>query len=223
MKPYVRLVNGFLRGFFGLFCRVHKVNFDQLPKRGPYLVVGNHVNFLEVPLLMALVDNTNYTGVAKKQSWKNPLFKFLFDTWGAIPIDREGIDRDAFRQSLEALAQGKVLAVAPEGTRSGDGCLIAGKPGATVLAARSQAPIIPVAVYGHEGFWTNLKHFRRTDFHIVVGQPFHLKLEGESLSREARQRATDEIMYKIAELLPEKYRGKYRFDQPVEYQYIASL
>jgi 1-acyl-sn-glycerol-3-phosphate acyltransferase len=222
MKADARLVNAFLRGFFGLFCRIHRVNFDQFPKTGPCLVVGNHVNFLEVPLMMALVDNPNITGMAKRETWNNPLFRFLFNTWEAIPIDREAIDREAFRQALEALNRGMVLVVAPEGTRSGDGCLQQGKPGVTILAARSRAPLVAVAVYGHEHFWDNFKRLRRTDFHIVVGSPFRLNFEGESPAREARQRATDEIMYKIAELLPEKYRGQYQYNEPVEYQYCTA-
>lgn len=223
MSKRTRAVNWVLRGIFRAMCRIHLVNFDQIPKSGPLILVGNHVNFLEVPLVLSLVDNPCFTGVAKKETWDNPFFKFLFNRWGIIPIDREGIDREAFRLCIQALDEGKLLAIAPEGTRNKTGCLLQGKPGVTAIAARSRAPMMPVVFFGHENIWSNLKRLRRTDFYLVVGKPFALKLNGEGLSREVRQAVTDEIMYKIAELLPEKYRGYYRFEGEIEYRYLTPL
>jgi 1-acyl-sn-glycerol-3-phosphate acyltransferase len=169
------------------------------------------------------IDNPIFTGMAKQESWKNPLFNFLFTQWGIIPLDRNGIDREAFQRSIEALSQGKILAISPEGTRSKTGRLLPGKPGVTALAVRSQAPMIPVGFYGYENFWQNLKRLRRTEFHVAVGKPFRLNLEGVALSRDVRQAVTDEIMYKIAELLPEKYRGHYHFDAQIAYRYLAEV
>ena len=74
-----------------------------------------------------------------------------------------------------------------------------------------------------ENFWDNLKHLRRTDFHLAVGKPFRLKINGERPSRDERQAITDEIMYKIAELLPARYRGHYQFKDQVQYQYVAAV
>src|SRR5690606_16950473 len=108
-------------------------------------------------------------------------------------------------------------------TRSKDGCLLQGKPGVVAIAVRSKAPLLPIAFYGYENFWQNLKKFRKTDFNIVVGKPFQLNLNGNSLSRDVRQEITDEIMFKIAELLPEKYRGHYQFDSSVQYQYLEDI
>jgi 1-acyl-sn-glycerol-3-phosphate acyltransferase len=112
------------------------------------------------------------------------------------------------------------MAIAPEGTRSKDGRLQPGKPGVVALAVRCQTPLFPVAFYGYENFWANFKRLRRSDFHLAVGKPFYLKLEGELPTREVRQAITDEIMYKIAELLPEKYRGCYQFNSQVQYRYL---
>ena len=218
-----RAVNWFLRRVFQTVCRIDVAEFKRIPRRGPYIMIGNHINFLEAPVVAPHIDNPMFTAMAKKESWNNPLFHFLFDQWGIIPLDREGLDREAFARSVEALNQGKILAISPEGTRSKTGRLLQGKPGVTALAVRSQAPMLPVAFYGYEDFWANLKRLRRTDFHVKVGRPFRLSLEGTALSREVRQALTDEMMYKLAELLPEQYRGYYRFDQPPVYRYVADI
>jgi len=215
-------VNWFLRRVFQTICKVDVEAFKKVPRKGPYILVGNHINFLETPVVVAHLDNPNFTGVAKRESWNNPLFHFLFNKWGIIPIDRNMIDREAFRLSVQALNQGKILAIAPEGTRSLNGKLLPGKPGVVALALRSQVPLLPVAFYGSENFWDNLKHLRRTSFHLAVGKPFRLNMSEDHPSRDIRQAMTDEIMYKIAELLPEKYRGHYQFEGSYQFQYVAA-
>lgn len=223
MISSVRVVNWVLRRVFQLVCRIDVEELKKIPSQGPYILVGNHVNFLEAPVLIPHLDPRPVTGVAKRESWKNPLFNFLFNQWEVIPIDRGTVDREAFRLSVEALEQGKMLAIFPEGTRSKDGCLLQGKPGVVALALRSKAPLIPMAFYGYENFWPNLKRLRRTDFHIVVGQPFCINTKGEALSRDTRQVITDEIMCKVAELLPEHYRGYYQDAGKTPYRYVFDL
>ncbi len=219
----MRAINWILRRIFSLLCRIDKKAFECFPKKGPLILVGNHINFIEVPLLVSHLDNPLLTGLAKRETWDNPLFKILFNAWKIIPIDRGMVDREAVRLSLEALEQGKMLAIAPEGTRSRDGKLQPGKPGVVALAVQSGAPLQPFGFYGHENFWQNLKRLRRTDFHVAVGKPFRINPDVDFRSREARQEITDEIMYKIAECLPEKYRGHYRFEGTIEYRHLVDL
>ncbi len=221
MRRSTRMVNWVLRRLFQTVCRIDRAELSKVPAQGPLILVGNHVNFLEAPVLIPHLEPRPITGLAKRESWDNPLFYLLFNQWEIIPIDRGTVDREAFRLATEALDQNKILAVFPEGTRSQDGCLLQGKPGVVALAVRSKAPLIPLAFYGYENFWPNLKRLRRTDFHIVVGRPFRLDTGGEALSRDARQVVTDEIMYKIAELLPERYRGYYKDVDKVQYRYIT--
>jgi 1-acyl-sn-glycerol-3-phosphate acyltransferase len=107
------------------------------------------------------------------------------------------------------LEEGLILGLAPEGTRSGDGRLQQGKPGTVLLALRSGAPLLPVVHHGGELFWRNLARLRRTEFHIVVGQPFHLEAEGVKVTRQVRRQMIDEIMFQMAALLPPGNRGVY--------------
>ncbi len=223
MKRSLKIMNGVLRFVFQIVCRINPDDFKKVPVEGPLILVGNHINFLEVPVFLPHVDHPNVIGIAKRESWNNPLFNFLFNQWGIIPINRGVVDREAFRLTEEALKESKVVAISPEGTRSKDGCLLQGKPGVVAIAVRSKAPLLPVAFYGYENFWQNLKKFRKTDFKVAVGKPFQLKLDGSSLSRDVRQTITDEIMFKIAELLPENYRGYYQYESSVQYQYLEDI
>jgi len=133
---------------------------------------------------------------------------WLFDLWGAIPIRRGEADVDALRKGFTALEQGCILAVAPEGTRSRHGRLLRARPGVAMIALRSGVMLLPLAHWGGENFSGNLKRLKRTDFHVKVGQPFRLQVE-EKVTRQVRQQVADEIMFQIAALMPEAYRGEY--------------
>ncbi|HRQ24026.1 MAG TPA: hypothetical protein PLF42_11425 [Anaerolineales bacterium] len=68
---------------------------------------------------------------------------------------------------------------------------------------------MPVVHWGGEVYLRNLKRLKRTDFHIRVGEPFRIDVEGVKVTAEIRQQIADEMMYRIAKLLPEEYRGEY--------------
>lgn len=218
---WTKIINWIVRVVFTLFCKIDKEALRSIPREGPLILVGNHINFLEAPVVFPVLDNPNVKGIAKIETWKNPLFSFLFDLWGFFPIERGMVDRDAFRKSFEVLDADQILAVSPEGTRSGNGKLVKAKPGVVALAVKSKAPILPVAFYGYEDFWQNFKRFKRTNFHVVVGEQFRIDTNGTGLSKEVREIVTDEIMFKIAELLPEVYHGYYQNPQAVKYQYLV--
>ena len=206
--PY-RVVTSTLRGLTGILCRVNDAQLAKVPDQGPLILVINHVNFLEAPVVFPRLEPRPVTGFAKAETWDNPTLRLLADLWKAIPLQRGEADMAAIRRALAALDAGYILIVAPEGTRSGHGRLQRGHPGVAFLALRSGAPMLPVVYHGGELFWRNLHRLRRTDFHILVGQPFHLNAEGVKVTRRVRQQMTDEIMYQVAALLPPAYRGAY--------------
>lgn len=204
-----RAVNGTIDLLTGLLCRVEAQGLEKVPERGPLLLIANHINFLEIPVFRKYLDPRPVTGLAKVESWKNPLVGYLFTLWGAIPIRRGETDLGAMRQALAVLEQGYILAIGPEGTRSHDGRLGPGHPGAVTLALQSGAPILPIAHFGGESVGRNVKRLRRTRVHIEVGDPFHLDSGGVRVTREVRQKMADEMMYQLAALLPPAYRGVY--------------
>ena len=203
------LAVSFIKGIFSVLCRVDDAQLARVPSKGPLILVTNHVNFLEVPVLFSHLSPRPISAMVKADNWKHFWARKFFEFGHSIPIHRGEIDFEAFRLAKTALKEDKIVIIAPEGTRSNNGCLQKGKPGIVLLALRSGAPLQPLVYYGGEKFRENVAHFRPTDFHIVTGTPFRLNPERANLGREVREKITSEIMYQLAALLPPAYRGYY--------------
>jgi 1-acyl-sn-glycerol-3-phosphate acyltransferase len=209
MKAASRVLAPAIRAVLLAICKVDAAELARLPRRGPLIIVTNHINFLEAPLLYALLYPRDISGFAKAETWRNPFLGLLATVWECVPVDRSSSDIGSMRLALEALGRGKMLNVMPEGTRSHDGRLGRGHAGVVAMALRSGAPIVPVALYGSEGFWTNLRRGRRTPVRFRVGEPYRVREPGPGEARTARAEAADEIMASLARLLPPEYRGAY--------------
>jgi len=189
-------------------CRLDAKAFHRIPAKGPAIIVTNHINFLEVPLLAAFLFPRPLAAMSKKENLTNPGYAYFANLWKAIPIDRGAVDTEAFKRCLSWVEDGGMLGLAPEGTRSKTGVLGLGKAGVAVIAHRAGVPIWPMAHWGGENFWPNLKRFKRTPVTVRVGKPFIIEPQG-SMTKTVRQEVADEIMTRIAILMPEKYRGPY--------------
>ena len=205
----------------GILCQIDKSEIPKIPPRGPLILVVNHIGSLEVPLLFVHLQPRKLIGMAKIETWDDKFMGWLFNLWDAIPIRRGEADPQAIRACLDVLKEGKILAIAPEGTRSSHGHLLRGQPGVVMIALRAGVPILPIAHWGGENFGTNLKNFRRTKFNIRVGKQFTLDTMGKKVDRQTRQEMTDEIMYQIAALLPVEYRGNYAYHDPPPAKYLS--
>ena len=193
-----------------LTCRLHgKDELKKVPMQGPLIVISNHTGQIEVPVFFALLQPRKFTGWAKIETWDNWFLNWVFTLWDIIPIRRGEADTSALRKAEEALQNGMIFGIAPEGTRNKTGRLLRAYPGAVLLAVRSGVPILPVAHWGGEIYLKNLKRLKRTDFHLRVGEVFRWKVEGVKMRGETRQQIADEMMYRVAELLPQEYRGAY--------------
>lgn len=221
MKSIFRwFMNTLIRLGTDVLCRIDKNDISKIPAHGPFILVTNHINSLEVPLLFVHLQPRKMLGLAKIETWDNKFMGWLFDLWDAIPIRRGALDLAAFRACLGVLKEGNILAIAPEGTRSYDGRLQCGQPGTTLIALHAGVPILPVAHWGGEAFSSNLKKIKRTDFHFRVGNPFYLDAHGEKVNGRVRQLMVDEIMTQIALLMPDIYRGKYADCDPPLQKYL---
>jgi 1-acyl-sn-glycerol-3-phosphate acyltransferase len=208
MRPDTAIVNVVLRALFRLLCRLDVAELRRLPRSGPAILVMNHINFLEAPLVAAFIASPKLAALSKKENLSNPFYGYFAGLWNAIPIDRGGVDTDSFNRCLAWIENNGILGLAPEGTRSRNGVLRQGKAGVAVLALRAGVPIWPVAHFGTENFWKNLKAFKRTPITFKVGQPYMIEPAG-SMTKTVRQEVTDEIMVSIARLMPESHRGPY--------------
>jgi 1-acyl-sn-glycerol-3-phosphate acyltransferase len=188
----------------------------------PMIIAVNHINFLEVPILVTHIYPLLMTGLVKAETWKNPFMAFLADTYSAVPLDRKGSFIRAFEQARSVMQEGFFLCVAPEGTRSKTGILGRGKAGVVQLAQITGAPVLPVVHFGGEYIWRNLRRFKRTPLRFRAGRPFRFKFEG-SPGRLARRQMLEELMGQMAALLPEELRGPYAEQALRECEYLEFL
>lgn len=193
-----------------VLCRIDAPDLHKIPQKGPLIVISNHTGQIEVAVFFGHLQPRPITGWAKVEAWNNRFLNWLFDLWGLIPVKRGEGDTSALRKAKAALEQGYIFGIAPEGTRNITGRLKRAHPGAVMLAIHSGATLLPVAHWGGENFLKNLARFKRTDFHIRVGEPFCLDVEGVRMTRETRQQIADEMMVRLAVLLPTEYRGEYQ-------------
>ena len=203
------LLNYTIKFLVRILLKIDDSELEKVPQEGPLISVANHINFLDVPVIITHLHPRPTTGLVKKENWEHPFFRFLFNVWDGIPIDRDIMDFTAFKQAKKALDEKKILAVSPEGTRTEDGQLIRAKPGIALLASQVDVPILPMAYWGHENFSENFKRLKRTPMKIKVGKRFKINFEEKRKSKELMQDIADAIMLEIAKLLPEKYHGVY--------------
>jgi len=179
---------------------------DNIPKSGAVILTCNHFSVGDPPTLTGTFPR-RVVWMAKQELFDFPVFGKLYSMGGFISVRRFQGDLRALRRSQAALRRGHVLGMFPEGTRSG-GRLGRGEPGTALIALRTGAPILPAAIWGTENVKLPRSLFGRTRVHIRFGEPYRLP-ETTKVTKEQVTEGTEQIMRRIAELLPIEYRGAY--------------
>jgi 1-acyl-sn-glycerol-3-phosphate acyltransferase len=194
---------------FRLLSRRSVKGLEHIPRQPPYLLVSNHLSRLDAPLFYSVLGGAHLTGWAAEKYQRHWFFGSIVRVIGGIFIRRGEVDRGALQSALEWLRAGRAFGMAPEGTRSTTGALIRAKTGAAYLAGETGAAVVPAAVWGTETGVRQLLRLRRPRVWLRVGRPFHLPPVPEHDRTAALRRNTDEIMCRIAALLPPAYHGVY--------------
>lgn len=208
-----RFSGAFLRVAFGCFTRVRVEGVENIPASGPVLVIINHSSNADGMLMMAYVIpkfGRRFAWPGKAEAMRWPFFGFVMRQNGVFAVRRGAGDLESFKIARQVLDDGRVLAIFPEGTRSPTGAMQEAKEGAAVLAARSDAPILPIAIIGSHRFWPRGKMPRPfRGMSIRIGQPFALSMPKTGDRHEDLRLATKELMGHIGALLPPEQRGVY--------------
>ena len=199
----------FVRFLFALLTNLESEGLENIPARGGAILAANHLSRVDSPLLFALIERKDVTGLVADKYKKNLFLRPLIEAVGGIWINREQADFQALRTAWEYLLKGGLLGIAPEGTRSRTGALRHAKTGVAYLASKADVPIVPVAIWGTEKTFKELKYFRRAQIKVHVGEPFMLPPLDRSDRTGSLQRNTDELVCRIAALLPSEYWGVY--------------
>ena len=204
-----RFTRWFFKMAFKLLTRLDVTGLENIPPSGPYIITANHMSRTDPPLLFIYFGRENITGWVAAKYRRNLFFSQMVKFGNPIYIRRGEVDRQALDTAVKALKAGKVFGMAPEGTRSRTGSLIRGKTGIAYLADQANAPILPVAITGTESAFRKLLRLRRPQVTLQIGELFHLPpIDPQERNVNLRQNA-DEVMCRIAAMLPEKYRGVY--------------
>jgi 1-acyl-sn-glycerol-3-phosphate acyltransferase len=193
-----------------LDLEVHGV--DRVPRCGPCLLVFNHLSNLDPHLILTLLPRRDVTGLVAASYRERAIPRILVEASGGIWIRRDTTDRAALKAALLLLAEGWLVGIAPEGGRSPDGLMRRGKDGAAYLAIRSGAPVLPVGVDGTDRVLPELRRGRRARVRVRFGSPFRPESPFLAISacrQKGREAVTQEIMARIALLVPDERRGAY--------------
>jgi 1-acyl-sn-glycerol-3-phosphate acyltransferase len=202
--------HGFTKLLVFVTLRARISGLENFPKRGPAIIVFNHLGDADAVLLFATLPFSPIEGLGKIELYEHWLVGPVFRAYGIIWVHRGQPDRKAIRAALKGLTDGRMISLAPEGRQSVTGALEEGEDGAAFLSMKSGAPIVPVALTGleNQNIYGHLKSWRRAPVSLSVGKPFFLQ---EQPDRQKMMReGTRQIMEALASLLPETYRGYYK-------------
>lgn len=198
------------RFLFHLFADVQVRELAPLPEGG-CILCANHLSRFDAPLVFCLLRGRAVTAFAADTYRSNPFFRTVVECVDTIWVHRGAIGPSTLKAALQALRQGRVLGVAPEGTRSPTRALQVGRTGAAALASAANVPIVPIAITNTENLGASLlRPWRgRLPITLTFGVPFRLPDSVSGTRADKLEAYTTEIMCRIAALLPSQYHGAY--------------
>lgn len=192
--------------FFLAWCRLQfrfrVEGAEHEPADGPVLVIANHTSAAD-PVLVAVALRRRVLTMGKEELFRVPVLAWWLRSLGGFPVRRGEPDRQALRHAAAELARGGAVVIFPEGTRSTDGRLQPAEPGAALLALRSGAPVLPVAVVGaHRVLPKGARLPRSRPVVVRLGPVLHPpRLEGR-IDHEALEAWGRRFVEALAALLP---------------------
>ena len=162
-----------IRATYRTLLRGNIVGLENVPQSGACIIASNHASHLDPPLLGCNLSRV-VTYFARKTLWKPGAAQKWLDGVGAIPVDRDGeSDVSALKRTLKTLKEAGLLTLFPEGTRSPDGKLQSPKPGIGLIAAKSQAIVVPCRIFNTHKAFPKGEALPSAQYkiHVVYGKP----------------------------------------------------
>ena len=209
MNPVYFLGWSFYRCLFATYFRWQVYHPERVPAQGPVILASNHATFLDPPLIGSGVKrDINY--MARKSLFRYPGIGAILRAVNAVPVDRDGGGAAGLKAILDRLRDGGGIVLFPEGTRTKDGNLQPARSGVGLVVAKSEAPVVPVRVFGtFDAKWGRIRLLRPPRLAIMYGRPLQFeRLRAEAKDcpkarlKEIYQEIADEIMAEIAKLEP---------------------
>jgi len=206
-----KIVVTIIKPLYHIFLSWEAKGRKNVPPSGPLIVVANHVHVIDGELLLFGVSRW-IIYIAKEPLFHYPILGSLLRWAQALVVYRQGTlneTRELLKQAEQTLNKGSVIGIFPEGKRSHQGKLQAGKPGLALLASRMHIPILPVGISGTDKIHGISWLWKRPHIVINIGKPFYLPQPNGRVTKLQRKALSDLMMQKIAALLPPEYQGVY--------------
>lgn len=192
-----------------LIVNLKVTGYEDLPQAGGFLLTTSHTSRLDTPFLMLSTPRQDVIAILADKYKKKFFFGWFLESVGVIWMNREVSDFGAFRKAVDHLKKGWIVGIAPEGTRSADLKLQEAKPGAALLASKAGVPVVPAGITGSHDMGKRLLRFQKMDVHVNFGKAYYLPPMDNNDHKAWLAACTDEIMCRIAALLPPENRGVY--------------
>ncbi|MCE5299703.1 MAG: 1-acyl-sn-glycerol-3-phosphate acyltransferase [Spirochaetia bacterium] len=179
------------------------INAKNIPLKGGYIAAANHSSFWDPPLMGIGSWRRVFRFMARDTLFNVPVWGWMMEKMGAIPVKRGAVDRDAWTRVIDALKDGWIVGMYPEGTRTPDGEIKAGRAGVGMMAYRAKCGIIPVYIHNSYKAWPKGKLLPKpfVPLTVIYGEPFTVEdLLAKEESKEVYRQITDRIMEHILKL-----------------------
>ena len=191
-KPmWYKFCRAVLRFLYRLLFRFSAKGIEHVPSTGGVVLCSNHISLLDPPALGILLER-KVCFMAKQELFDIPVFGTIIKGLGAFPVKRGGVGKETIRTAFKLLQDGGIMGIFPEGTRNTSGD-VAAKKGAAMIALKSGAAVVPVAVCG------KYQLFRKT--YVVYGPPIDMSDLLERKEHNMLEQATERIMEHIHALM----------------------
>ena len=209
---FIRFMRLVTRPILRVIAEIDVQGLEHIPSTGGVIVGSNHLGRLDAALAVIISNREDFVLMVAEKYQESFFWRWVMKQLDALWLNRYEADYDTLREVIKRIKQGQILAMAPEGTRSKTESLQEGKEGVAFLAAKTGAPVIPIAVWGTEDRMVinKLKRLQRLTIHVRIGEPYSLPPMPRSKERDLfLRRQTDAVMCQIAAMLPLHYRGVY--------------
>ena len=181
------------------FFHYRVIGAENMIEEGPCIIAANHCSYLDPPLVgVACRRAIHY--LARKSLLDIPVLGSILPQLNVIPVDQKNADRSALMGAIRVVREGGSVLIFPEGTRSPDGELQPAQPGIGMIVVKTDAPVVPVRIFGsYQAFSRERRIPRRAFVTVVVGRPLRFSLE-DGPTRETYQKTSDRIMDAVAAL-----------------------
>jgi len=180
----------------------------NVPATGGFILAVNHCSYVD-PVLLIVGVPRYLRFMVKSELYRLSPARWFLRAFGTFSVRRGFADRVALAEAQRLLAEGHVVVLFPEGTRSRMGRLLRGLPGTMALAVRSGVPVLPVAIMGTETVRGWLGTLKRPRMVLRIGEPYRPERPEGRLTSAALQALADDLMLRIAAMLPEERHGAY--------------